>query len=72
MKTWNALIYHCQHCGRVVHLPSDADPPSCCESPMTLAAAETVSDSDLTKRGGEAGSASPDAGQTGYRPSKPK
>ena len=42
MKTWNAWIYHCECCGRVVHQDSDRAAPNCCERPMTCAAAETL------------------------------
>ncbi|MGQ0635327.1 MAG: hypothetical protein ACT4QC_12000 [Planctomycetaceae bacterium] len=72
MKTWNALIYHCQRCGRVVHQAGDAPPPSCCERTMSLAATETVVECESPK-----GSATRDAvlreGEgAGYRPLKPK
>lgn len=51
MKTLNALIYHCQRCGRVVHQSSEADPPTCCQGPMSLAAAETVCGGDALYEG---------------------
>ncbi len=42
MKTHNAIIYHCLHCGNVVHREPDLDQPSCCGKKMVKAAAETI------------------------------
>jgi hypothetical protein len=42
MKTHNELIYHCEHCGRVVHQEPEVPPPDCCGHSMTQAAAKTV------------------------------
>jgi DNA-directed RNA polymerase subunit RPC12/RpoP len=42
MKTHNALIYHCLHCGNVVHNDMQARAPECCGHEMIAAAAETI------------------------------
>jgi|GEM_PF-2878230 len=38
MKTQNADIYHCQHCGHIVFQPPEQCPPQCCGEPMPKAA----------------------------------
>ena len=42
MKTYNAVIYHCQHCGNVVHREPEFETPDCCGMAMVNAAAETI------------------------------
>jgi len=54
VKTHNAIIYHCVHCGRVVHAERESGHPQCCGRTMGKAAAETVREGDVTgeKTGG--------------------
>ena len=42
MEIHNVCIYHCLHCGRVVHAELDDEPPKCCGHTMTRACEETV------------------------------
>jgi len=42
MEIHNVCIYHCLHCGRVVHAELDEEPPKCCGHTMTRACEETV------------------------------
>jgi hypothetical protein len=44
MKTHNVSIYHCVHCGRVVHTELDEAAPMCCGHLMTRACEETVAE----------------------------
>jgi hypothetical protein len=46
MKTHNLVIYHCLHCGAVMHCEPEQGPPACCGKPMIKAAAETVVESE--------------------------
>lgn len=42
MEIHNVCIYHCLHCGRVVHTELDEEPPKCCGHTMTRACEDTV------------------------------
>lgn len=44
MTTHNARIYHCQACGRVVHVDPQAPPPRCCGRAMTGAGEVSIRD----------------------------
>ena len=64
MNTHNRILFHCLHCGRVVHTEPEDMAPNCCGKCMTNAAAETVD---------EAGQGVPYevAGQAGDEASRP-
>ena len=47
MKTHNAIIYHCVHCGRVVHAERESGHPQCCGRTMGTAASETIPGGDV-------------------------
>lgn len=46
MKTHNAAIYHCLHCGNVNHRELGLNVPSCCGRKMAKSAEETIYESD--------------------------
>lgn len=46
MKTHNALIYHCESCGRVEHAELQASEPQCCGRAMEKACGESVPGAD--------------------------
>ena len=48
MKIHNAIIYHCVHCGRVVHAEQESGHPQCCGGSMGKAASETIREVDVT------------------------
>jgi hypothetical protein len=73
MKAHNAVIYHCQCCGRILHQSSEPPPPVCCGVSMTPAVVETVAenDSDSVHSATAPGSAH-DESACSYPPQKPR
>jgi desulfoferrodoxin-like iron-binding protein len=45
MTAENLLIYHCQHCGKLVEQPPGFAAPVCCGRPMAIGAVETPAES---------------------------
>jgi hypothetical protein len=64
MKTHNAIIYHCQACGRVAHAELGVAAPQCCGTAMTKACGETI-------REGEVSPGAPDKVSERSEPSPP-
>jgi hypothetical protein len=55
MKTHNAFIFHCLHCGNVVHNELQVRAPRCCRKDMVKAAVETIFDREKAHSGDLAG-----------------
>lgn len=70
MKTHNACIYHCVHCGRVVHAEFEAAPPQCCGHTMGKACTETILEGDVA--GEKPGSRSETPPPVSKGPTKPR